>query len=55
MFNLVVISCMFLGALLVLYVARMVHVWFALQDILELPNVVRIHRDKRSPLRHSPV
>jgi hypothetical protein len=55
MFNFEVIAFVVLGGLLALYLARIVHVWFALRDILELPNVVRIHRDERSPFRQSPV
>jgi hypothetical protein len=55
MFNFEVISGIVLGALVALRLARMVHTWFALRDILELPNVVRIHSDERSPFRNSSV
>jgi hypothetical protein len=55
MFNFVVISGIVLSALVALRLARMVHIWFALRDILELPNVVRIHNDERSPFQNSSI
>jgi hypothetical protein len=51
MIDFVVIACVILGGLLVRHVARAVHVWFALRDILELPNVIQIHRVNPSSSR----
>jgi hypothetical protein len=53
MINFAVIAYIVLGGLLALYLARVVHIWVALRDILELPNVIQIHRVKRSAFRYS--
>jgi hypothetical protein len=53
MINFAVIACIVLGGLLALYLARMVHIWVALRDILELPNVIQVHHVRRSAFRHS--
>jgi hypothetical protein len=53
MINFAVIACIVLGGLLVLYLARMVHIWVALRDILELPNVIQVHPVRRSAFRRS--
>jgi hypothetical protein len=37
-----------LGAILALYIARIIRAWMALRDLLKLPNVVQIRRVKRS-------
>jgi hypothetical protein len=46
------IAGIMLGAILALYVARIILIWMALRDLLKLPNVVQIRRVNRSrPLK----
>ena len=46
------IAFVLIGALIAFGIARTIRVWFALRDLLELPNLVQIHRVKRSPSGH---
>jgi hypothetical protein len=47
--NIAAIAFLLLVVVLALVVARTVRVWFALRNLLELPNLVQIHRVKKSP------
>jgi hypothetical protein len=43
-----VIASVLMGALFLFGIARTVHVWVALKHLQALPNLVQIHRVKRS-------
>ena len=43
-----VIACVLMGALFVFGIARTIRVWVALKDLQALPNLVPIHRVKKS-------
>jgi hypothetical protein len=51
MMHLVVFASIILGVVLALWVARTVRVWIALRELLELPNLVQIHRVKKPAYR----
>ncbi len=42
------IACVLMGALFVFGIARTIRVWVALRDLQALPNLVQIHRVKKS-------
>ena len=43
-----VIACLLMGALFIFGIARTIRVWVALKDLQTLPNLVEIHRVKKS-------
>lgn len=49
----VAFASIFIFALLALCLARTIRVWIALRDLLELPNLIQIHRVKKSAFRQS--
>jgi hypothetical protein len=51
MMHAVMIASIFFGVVLALCVARTVRVWIALRGLLELPNLVQIHRAKKPVFR----
>jgi hypothetical protein len=51
MMHVVVFASIILGVVLALCVARTVRVWIALKGLLELPNLVQIHRAKKPVFR----
>ena len=46
--NFAAIACILIGAVFAVYVARIIRVWVALKEMRKLPNLVVIHRGKRS-------
>ena len=43
-----VIACILMGALFIFGITRTIRVWVALKDLQTLPNLVQIHRVKKS-------
>jgi hypothetical protein len=48
------IACVLMGALFVVGIARTIRVWVALKDLQTLPNLVQIHRVKKTASKTRP-
>ena len=46
--NFAAIAWILIGAVFAIYLAQMIRVWVALKEMRKLPNLVVVHRGKRS-------